>query len=75
MYLTADITNIAVCEGLYEMATMAISSTLTLFALFLILDDLNVTAIVAAVVIVALVIASCGLGVYYAQRKGYFSSK
>ncbi|XP_066477388.1 junctional adhesion molecule B [Tiliqua scincoides] len=38
-------------------------------------DDLNVSAIVAAVVIVALIIASCGLGVYYAQKKGYFSSK
>lgn len=55
---------------------MAISSNLTLlFALVLILDDLNVSAIVAAVVIVALIIASCGLGVYYAQKKGYFSSK
>ncbi|XP_053242507.1 junctional adhesion molecule B isoform X5 [Podarcis raffonei] len=36
-------------------------------------DDLNVGGIIAAVVIVALIIASCGLGVYYAQKKGYFS--
>uniref|UniRef100_A0A8C6XZL7 Junctional adhesion molecule 2 n=1 Tax=Naja naja TaxID=35670 RepID=A0A8C6XZL7_NAJNA len=38
-------------------------------------DDLNVSAIIASVVIVALIMASCGLGVYYAQKKGYFSSK
>ncbi|XP_062982805.1 junctional adhesion molecule B [Elgaria multicarinata webbii] len=38
-------------------------------------DDLNVSGIVAAVVIVALIMASCGLGVYYAQKKGYFSKK
>ena len=38
-------------------------------------DDLNVSGIIAAVVIVALVISVCGLGVCYAQRKGYFSSK
>ncbi|XP_053164268.1 junctional adhesion molecule B isoform X6 [Hemicordylus capensis] len=38
-------------------------------------DDLNVSAIIAAVVIVALVVASCGLGVYYAQKKGYFSKR
>ncbi|XP_067322796.1 junctional adhesion molecule B isoform X1 [Anolis sagrei] len=38
-------------------------------------DDLNVSGIIAAVVIVALIIASCGLGVYYAQKKGYFSKK
>ncbi|XP_060129608.1 junctional adhesion molecule B isoform X1 [Zootoca vivipara] len=37
-------------------------------------DDLNVGGIIAAVVIVALIIASCGLGVYYAQKKGYFST-
>uniref|UniRef100_A0A8C7ABN3 Junctional adhesion molecule B n=1 Tax=Neovison vison TaxID=452646 RepID=A0A8C7ABN3_NEOVI len=38
-------------------------------------DDLNVSGIIAAVVVVALVISVCGLGVCYAQRKGYFSSK
>nr|KAF6382295.1 junctional adhesion molecule 2 [Pipistrellus kuhlii] len=38
-------------------------------------DDLNVSGIIAAVVVVALVISICGLGVCYAQRKGYFSSK
>ncbi|XP_044298050.1 junctional adhesion molecule B isoform X2 [Varanus komodoensis] len=38
-------------------------------------DDLNISAIIAAVVIVALIIASCGLGVYYAQKKGYFSKR
>ncbi|KAB0344009.1 hypothetical protein FD754_020935 [Muntiacus muntjak] len=38
-------------------------------------DDLNISGIIAAVVIVALVISVCGLGVCYAQRKGYFSSK
>ncbi|XP_029434021.1 junctional adhesion molecule B [Rhinatrema bivittatum] len=37
-------------------------------------DDLNVSGIVAAVVVVALVIALCGLGVFYAQKKGYFSN-
>uniref|UniRef100_A0A8C6DI78 Junctional adhesion molecule B n=1 Tax=Moschus moschiferus TaxID=68415 RepID=A0A8C6DI78_MOSMO len=36
-------------------------------------DDLNISGIIAAVVIVALVISVCGLGVCYAQRKGYFS--
>ncbi|XP_077198575.1 junctional adhesion molecule B isoform X1 [Paroedura picta] len=38
-------------------------------------DDLNVGGIIAAVVIVSLIIACCGLGVYYAQTKGYFSKK
>ncbi|XP_042316655.1 junctional adhesion molecule B isoform X2 [Sceloporus undulatus] len=38
-------------------------------------DDLNVSGIIAAVVIVALIMASCGLGVYYAQKKGYFSKR
>ncbi|KAJ7320493.1 hypothetical protein JRQ81_020004 [Phrynocephalus forsythii] len=38
-------------------------------------DDLNVSGIIAAVVIVALIMASCGLGVYYAQKKGYFSRR
>ncbi|KAF3820475.1 hypothetical protein GH733_013651 [Mirounga leonina] len=38
-------------------------------------DDLNVSGIIAAVVVVASVISVCGLGVCYAQRKGYFSSK
>lgn len=50
-------------------------TTLGIFILFWILDDLNVSAIIASVVIVALIMASCGLGVYYAQKKGYFSSK
>ncbi|XP_025889457.1 junctional adhesion molecule B isoform X3 [Nothoprocta perdicaria] len=35
-------------------------------------DDLNVSGIIAAVVFVALVMALCGLGVFYAQKKGYF---
>lgn len=43
--------------------------------LFCIPDDLNISGIIAAVVVVALVISVCGLGVCYAQRKGYFSSK
>uniref|UniRef100_A0A8C4VKS2 Junctional adhesion molecule 2 n=1 Tax=Gopherus evgoodei TaxID=1825980 RepID=A0A8C4VKS2_9SAUR len=38
-------------------------------------DDLNISGIIAAVVVVALVMALCGLGVFYAQKKGYFSSK
>ncbi|XP_006878327.1 PREDICTED: LOW QUALITY PROTEIN: junctional adhesion molecule 2 [Chrysochloris asiatica] len=38
-------------------------------------DDLNVSGIIAAVVVVALVICVCGLGVCYAQRKGYFSKE
>lgn len=42
---------------------------------FIITDDLNVSGIIAAVVFVALVMALCGLGVFYAQKKGYFSSK
>ncbi|XP_019585414.1 junctional adhesion molecule B isoform X2 [Rhinolophus sinicus] len=36
-------------------------------------DDRNVSGIITAVVIVALVISICGFGVCYAQRKGYFS--
>ncbi|OCT93866.1 junctional adhesion molecule B isoform X2 [Xenopus laevis] len=36
-------------------------------------DDLNVAGIIAGVVVVALVMLFCGLGVFYAQRKGYFS--
>ncbi|KAM5276023.1 junctional adhesion molecule B isoform 2-T2 [Hipposideros larvatus] len=36
-------------------------------------DDLNISGIIAAVVIVALVISICGFGVCYAQKKGYFS--
>ncbi|XP_075398529.1 junctional adhesion molecule B isoform X2 [Tenrec ecaudatus] len=38
-------------------------------------DDLNLSGVIAAVVVVALVIALCGLGVCYAQRKGYFSKE
>ncbi|OXB79782.1 UNVERIFIED_CONTAM: hypothetical protein H355_013767 [Colinus virginianus] len=38
-------------------------------------DDLNVSGIIAAVVIVALVMALCGLGVFYAQKKGYFTKE
>ncbi|XP_060006775.1 junctional adhesion molecule B isoform X2 [Lagenorhynchus albirostris] len=37
------------------------------------IDDLNISGIIAAVVVVALVISVCGLGMCYAQRKGYFS--
>ncbi|PKK32645.1 junctional adhesion molecule 2 [Columba livia] len=36
-------------------------------------DDLNISGIIAAVVFVALVMALCGLGVFYAQKKGYFA--
>ncbi|XP_042810440.1 junctional adhesion molecule B isoform X1 [Panthera pardus] len=36
-------------------------------------DNLNIRGIIAAVVGVAFVISVCGLGVCYAQRKGYFS--
>ncbi|XP_038622049.1 junctional adhesion molecule B isoform X2 [Tachyglossus aculeatus] len=36
-------------------------------------DDLNVGGIVTAAVVVILVMAFCGLGVCYAQKKGYFS--
>uniref|UniRef100_G1U8C0 Junctional adhesion molecule B n=1 Tax=Oryctolagus cuniculus TaxID=9986 RepID=G1U8C0_RABIT len=39
------------------------------------IDDLNISGIIAAVVVVALVISVCGLGVCYAQRKGYFSKE
>ncbi|MEE6468138.1 hypothetical protein FKM82_008173 [Ascaphus truei] len=38
-------------------------------------DDLNIGGIIAAVVVVALVIALCGFGVFFAQRKGYFSRR
>ncbi|XP_037689096.1 junctional adhesion molecule B isoform X2 [Choloepus didactylus] len=38
-------------------------------------DDLNIGGIVAALVVVVLVISVCGLGVCYAQRKGYFSKE
>uniref|UniRef100_A0ABI7YI07 Ig-like domain-containing protein n=1 Tax=Felis catus TaxID=9685 RepID=A0ABI7YI07_FELCA len=38
-------------------------------------DDLNIRGIIAAVVGVAFVISVCGLGVCYAQRKGYFSKE
>ncbi|XP_039239796.1 junctional adhesion molecule B isoform X2 [Pipra filicauda] len=38
-------------------------------------DDLNVRGIIAAVVFVALVMALCGLGVFYAQKKGYFAKE
>lgn len=44
-------------------------------ALFHIPDVLNISGIIAAVVVVAFVISVCGLSVCYAQRKGYFSSK
>uniref|UniRef100_U3KBY5 Junctional adhesion molecule 2 n=1 Tax=Ficedula albicollis TaxID=59894 RepID=U3KBY5_FICAL len=37
-------------------------------------DDLNVSGIIVAVVFVALVMVLCGLGVFYAQKKGYFAS-
>ncbi|XP_048149554.1 junctional adhesion molecule B isoform X2 [Corvus hawaiiensis] len=38
-------------------------------------DDLNVSGIIAAVVFVALVMVLCGLGVFYAQKKGYFAKE
>ncbi|XP_066428038.1 junctional adhesion molecule B isoform X2 [Molothrus aeneus] len=38
-------------------------------------DDLNVSGIIVAVVIVALVMVLCGLGVFYAQKKGYFAKR
>ncbi|XP_054699018.1 junctional adhesion molecule B isoform X5 [Grus americana] len=37
-------------------------------------DDLNIGGIITAVVFVALVMTLCGLGVFYAQKKGYFTS-
>ncbi|ERE76191.1 junctional adhesion molecule B-like protein [Cricetulus griseus] len=40
-----------------------------------VLDVLNISGIIAAVVVVAFVISVCGLSICYAQRKGYFSSK
>lgn len=46
-----------------------------IYALFHIPDVLNISGIIAAVVVVAFVISICGLSVCYAQRKGYFSSK
>lgn len=42
---------------------------------FIITDDLNISGIIVAVVFVALVMVLCGLGVFYAQKKGYFASK
>ncbi|XP_069492491.1 junctional adhesion molecule B isoform X2 [Ambystoma mexicanum] len=39
------------------------------------IDDLNVGGIIAAVVVVSLVIALCGLGVFHAQKRGYFSKR
>ncbi|XP_066064692.1 junctional adhesion molecule B isoform X3 [Chamaea fasciata] len=38
-------------------------------------DDLNVSGIIMAVLFVALVMVLCGLGVFYAQKKGYFAKK
>ncbi|XP_032941207.1 junctional adhesion molecule B isoform X1 [Catharus ustulatus] len=38
-------------------------------------DDLNVSGIIVAVVFVALVMVLCGLGVFYAQKKGYFAKE
>ncbi|XP_059133570.1 junctional adhesion molecule B [Peromyscus eremicus] len=38
-------------------------------------DVLNISGIIAAVVVVAFVISVCGLSVCYAQRKGYFSKE
>lgn len=43
--------------------------------LFITTDDLNVSGIIVAVLIVALVMILCGLGAFYAQKKGYFASK
>ncbi|XP_068126683.1 junctional adhesion molecule B [Hyperolius riggenbachi] len=36
-------------------------------------EDLNWAGIIAAVVVVAILIVLCGIGVCYAQRRGYFS--
>ncbi|KAJ8410462.1 hypothetical protein AAFF_G00193660 [Aldrovandia affinis] len=36
------------------------------------IDDVNMSAIIAAVVVVFLIITVCGLGAYYAYRQGYF---
>uniref|UniRef100_A0A338P721 Junctional adhesion molecule B n=2 Tax=Mus musculus TaxID=10090 RepID=A0A338P721_MOUSE len=38
-------------------------------------DVLNISGIIATVVVVAFVISVCGLGTCYAQRKGYFSKE
>ncbi|XP_053561160.1 junctional adhesion molecule B-like [Bombina bombina] len=37
-------------------------------------DDLNIAAIIAGVVVVTLVILLCGLGIFYAHKRGCFSS-
>ncbi|XP_041128446.1 junctional adhesion molecule B-like isoform X2 [Polyodon spathula] len=42
-------------------------------AKFMQIDDLNVSGIVAAVVVVSLVVSMCGLGVVFAHRQGYFN--
>ncbi|XP_041114847.1 junctional adhesion molecule 2A isoform X2 [Polyodon spathula] len=42
-------------------------------AKFMQIDDMNVSGIVAAVVVVSLVVSMCGLGVVFAHRQGYFN--
>ncbi|XP_033864640.1 junctional adhesion molecule 2A-like isoform X1 [Acipenser ruthenus] len=42
-------------------------------AKFMQIDDMNVSGIVAAVVVVSLVVSMCGLGVFFAHRQGYFN--
>ncbi|MBN3286946.1 JAM2 protein, partial [Polyodon spathula] len=44
-------------------------------AKFMQIDDMNVSGIVAAVVVVSLVVSMCGLGVVFAHRQGYFNSE
>ncbi|MGH0123962.1 UNVERIFIED_CONTAM: hypothetical protein FKN15_009474 [Acipenser sinensis] len=44
-------------------------------AKFMQIDDMNVSGIVAAVVVVSLVVSMCGLGVFFAHRLGYFNSE
>ncbi|XP_058884811.1 junctional adhesion molecule B-like isoform X1 [Acipenser ruthenus] len=44
-------------------------------AKFMQIDDMNVSGIVAAVVVVSLVVSMCGLGVVFAHRHGYFNKE
>ncbi|KAI4894635.1 hypothetical protein NFI96_011385, partial [Prochilodus magdalenae] len=39
------------------------------------IDDLNVPAIIAGIIVLCLVISVCTLGAWYAHRQGYFSRK
>uniref|UniRef100_A0A4W3GSQ4 Ig-like domain-containing protein n=1 Tax=Callorhinchus milii TaxID=7868 RepID=A0A4W3GSQ4_CALMI len=59
-------------SGKYHcLASNGIGQAKNCSAKFMQINDLNVGAIVVSVVIVALVLSLCGLGVCYAHRKGY----